>query len=148
MLEPSQAPAPYRATGDLDPLWFDENAPEAPAAVFADILATPPEDDGLVLKPKTMRAAAAREQDQYAGARLSFTAEIAGARLPIHVDIGYGDVVTPDTGIDYPSLLGQSAPRLRAYPPETAVAEKFQAMGRSLPGGISGASGLSGWISR
>ena len=129
MLEPSQAPVPYRATGDLDPLSFDENAPEAPAAVFADILATPPEDDGLVLKPKPMRVAAAREQDQYAGTRLNFMAEVAGAHLPIHVDIGYGDVATPDIEIDYPSLPGQSAPRLRAYPPETVLAEKFQAMG-------------------
>ncbi len=30
--------------------------------------------------------------------------------------------------IEYPSLLGQPAPQLRAYPPETVTAEKFQAM--------------------
>ncbi|CAN7583668.1 nucleotidyl transferase AbiEii/AbiGii toxin family protein [Phyllobacterium sp. LjRoot231] len=41
----------------------------------------------------------------------------------------YGDVITPDpVDIEYPALLGQPAPHLRAYPPETVVAEKFQAM--------------------
>jgi hypothetical protein len=99
------------------------------AAVFADILATPVEDDGVVFRPETLRAVAAREEDEYAGVRLDFVAELAGARLSMHVDIGYGDVITPGpVEIEYPSLLGQPAPRLRAYPPETVVAEKFQAM--------------------
>ena len=123
------APVPYRATGDLDLLGFGENAPAAIAAVFAEILAKQVEDDGVIFRPETLRAAAAREQDEYAGVRLDFVAELAGARLLMHVDIGYGDVITPDpVDIEYPSLLGQPAPHLRAYPPETVVAEKFQAM--------------------
>jgi hypothetical protein len=123
------APAPYRATGDLDLLGFGESAPDAIAAVFAEILAVSVEDDGVVFKHETLRAAAAREEDEYSGVRLDFIAELAGARLPIHVDIGYGDVITPGpVQIQYPSLLGYSAPRLRAYLPETVVAEKFQAM--------------------
>ena len=52
-----------------------------------------------------------------------------GARLPIHIDIGYGDAITPGVlDIEYPSLLGMPTPRLKAYPPETVLAEKFQAM--------------------
>jgi hypothetical protein len=47
----------------------------------------------------------------------------------MHVDIGYGDAITPGAvDIEYPSLLEQPPARLRAYPPETVVAEKFQAM--------------------
>jgi len=34
------APVPYRATGDLDLLGFEENAPAAIAAVCVEILAT------------------------------------------------------------------------------------------------------------
>ena len=57
------------------------------------------------------------------------TAEIVSARLPIQIDIGFGDAVTPAAQeIEYPSLLDMPAPRLRAYPPETVVAEKFQAL--------------------
>jgi hypothetical protein len=118
------APVPYRATGDLDLLGFGENAPATIAAVFVEILATKIEDDGVIFNPETLRAAAAREQDEYAGVRLDFVAELGGARLPMHVDIGYGDVITPaPVDIEYPSLLGQPAPHLRAYPPETVVAD-------------------------
>ena len=121
--------APYRATGDLDLLGFGENAPEALVATFADILAQPVEDDGVVFRPETLRAAATRAEDEHAGVRLDFVAELAGARLPMHVDVGYGDIVTPEpVEVEYPSLLDQPAPRLRVYPPETVVAEKFQAM--------------------
>ncbi|WP_335672086.1 nucleotidyl transferase AbiEii/AbiGii toxin family protein [Phyllobacterium zundukense] len=108
---------------------FGENAPAAIAAIFVEILATQVEDDGVIFRPETLRAAPAREQDEYAGVRLDFVAELAGAHLPMHVDIGYGDVITPEpVDIEYPALLGQPAPHLRAYPPETVVAEKFQAM--------------------
>lgn len=123
------APVPYRATGDLDLLGFGENAPAVIAAIFVEILATQVEDDGVIFRPETLRAALAREEDEYAGVRLDFVAELAGARLPMHVDIGYGDVITPEpVDIEYPALLGQPAPHLMAYPPETVVAEKFQAM--------------------
>jgi hypothetical protein len=40
----------------------------------------------------------------------------AGARLPIQVDIGFGDAVMPGTrNVEYPSLLDMPAARLRAY---------------------------------
>jgi hypothetical protein len=89
------APVPYRATGDLDLLGFGKNVPEAVTAAFMDILATPVEDDGLIFRPETLRAAPTREEDEYAGVRLDFMAELAGARLPMHVDVGYGDKITP-----------------------------------------------------
>ena len=54
---------------------------------------------------------------------------MGSARIPVQVDVGFGDVVTPKaTEIDYPTLLDLPAPRIRAYPPETVVAEKLQAM--------------------
>ena len=51
------------------------------------------------------------------------------ARLRVQVDIGIGDHVDPEPElIDYPSLLDFPHPRLRAYRPETSIAEKFHAM--------------------
>jgi nucleotidyltransferase AbiEii toxin of type IV toxin-antitoxin system len=45
------------------------------------------------------------------------------------VDVGIGDDVIPDPEwLEYPSLLGFPRPRLRAYRPETAIAEKVHAM--------------------
>lgn len=50
-------------------------------------------------------------------------------RLNVQVDFGVGDVVTPGPRIiDYPTFLNQPPVRLRAYPVEAAIAEKFQAM--------------------
>jgi hypothetical protein len=47
----------------------------------------------------------------------------------MQVDIGFGDVVTPDVvEVRYPTLLEFSAPVLRAYPKETVVAEKLEAV--------------------
>lgn len=123
------APVPYRATGDLDLLGLGENSPSALAAVFAEILATPVEDDGIIFKIDTLQAAVAREEEEYPGVRLTFMSDLAGACLPILIDIGFGDAITPGpVAVEYPSLLGQEPPRLKAYPPETVVAEKFQAM--------------------
>ena len=60
---------------------------------------------------------------------VTLVAELAGARIPIQADIGFGDVVTPEPErVEYPTLLGSSAPLLRAYPRETVVAEKYQAL--------------------
>lgn len=122
-------PTPYRATGDLDLLGYGDPAPERIAAVFREICGIDVEDDGVVFKPETLRAEPARAEDEYSGVRTTLTAEIAGARLALQIDIGFGDAVTPAVQeIDYPGLLDMPAPKLRAYPPETVVAEKFQAL--------------------
>jgi hypothetical protein len=98
------------------------------AEIFREVLEIPSED-GVIFKPETLRAAAARAEDEYSGVSLDVQAELAGARLPIHVDIGYGDAITPGVlDINYPSLLDMPMPRLKACPPETVLAEKFQAM--------------------
>jgi hypothetical protein len=115
---------PYRATGDLDLLGFGENTPEGIVDAFREICATPVENDGVRFLGETLKADAVRAEDEYGGVRLSLDAVIARARLPVRVDIGFGDAVTPGLSeIAYPSLLDLSQPRLRAYPPETVVAE-------------------------
>jgi len=56
-------------------------------------------------------------------------AYLGSARTNVQVDIGFGDVVTPNAKeIIYPTLLDFPQPRIRAYPRETVVAEKLQAM--------------------
>lgn len=120
---------PYRATGDLDLLGLGGNGPEQLAVIFRDILTVVVADDGVVFRVETLRAATARAEDEYAGVRIDLIAELAGARLPMHIDIGFGDAVTPGASeIEYPSMLGQPTAHLRAYPPETVVSEKFQAI--------------------
>jgi hypothetical protein len=78
---------------------------------------------------KGLRIESIREEVEYGGSRLRTTAALAGARIPITVDIGFGDAVEPGVeDIDLPVLLDMPSPHLRAYPPETVIAEKFHAM--------------------
>ena len=57
------------------------------------------------------------------------TADIAGARIIVNVDVGFGDATDPPAEwLNYPVLLDMPVPRLRGYARETVVAEKFQAM--------------------
>jgi hypothetical protein len=123
------APTPYRATGDLDLLGYGDAGAGAIVVAFQEICTVDAPDDGVTFMSDTVQAEVARAEDEYSGLRVSLQATIAGARLPIQVDIGFGDVVTPAAReVDYPSLLDMPAPRLHAYPPETVVAEKVQAL--------------------
>ena len=69
------------------------------------------------------------EDADYEGVRATFQATLGNVRLPMQIDIGFSDLVTPEpVSITYPTLLGQPAPELSAYNRETAIAEKFEAM--------------------
>lgn len=120
---------PLRPTRDLDFLGFGDNDITSLADTFRTICAHPVADDGVMFDTAGLEAAATREAAEYGGVRVRTTATIAGARIPIQVDIGFGDIVTPaPVEIDYPTLLDAPAPHLRAYPVETVVAEKFEAL--------------------
>ena len=120
---------PFRPTRDLDLLGFGDNDVAAIAHTFRAICAERVADDGVLFDGAGLETASIREAMEYGGVRVRTTATISGARVPIQVDIGFGDAVTPaPVEIDYPTLLGNPAPHLRAYPVETVVAEKFEAM--------------------
>jgi predicted nucleotidyltransferase component of viral defense system len=61
--------------------------------------------------------------------RVKFHAFLAAARIPMQVDIGFGDAVYPEPEFaSFPVLLPMKAPVIRAYPREAAIAEKLNAM--------------------
>lgn len=117
-----------RATRDVDLLGFGDPTEEALLATFREIM-TVEVDDGVNFDIDNLHAEAIREAVEYGGSRLRTTAALAGARIPITVDIGFGDAVEPGIeNIDLPVLLDMPSPHLRAYPLETVIAEKFHAM--------------------
>lgn len=127
MLLTTWLPGTARGTRDLDLLGFGEASEARLLGLFRDVLAIRAED-GVGFDPGTLRAEPIREGLKYGGLRLRGTASLSGARIAVVVDVGFGDAVEPglDT-IEYPSLLDLPTPKLRAYAPETVVAEKFQA---------------------
>jgi len=120
---------PHRATRDLDLLGHGDHDVATLITTFKEICRTSVEDDGVVFFGDAMTGEEIREGEEYAGVRLSFEAQLGVAKIPIQVDIGFGDAVVPEPEpLDYPTLLDFPAPRLLAYPRETVVAEKFQSM--------------------
>ncbi len=120
----------FRPTGDLDLLGHGDPDPAAITELFTRICHVEAPADGITFDPVTLRVEPVREADKYQGVRLSLKGELAKAIIHIQVDIGFGDHVYPSpTRQTFPSLLPElPAARILMYPPETVVAEKFEAM--------------------
>ncbi len=117
-----------RVTRDVDFLGYGDADAEALKAVFTEIMSIE-SDDALAFNTDTLTTEPIRSEVEYGGTRLRTVALLAGARIPITVDIGFGDAVAPATqDLVYPSLLKMDEAKVRAYPPATVIAEKFQAM--------------------
>ena len=120
---------PHRPTRDVDFLGFGDNSEAGLQAIFRELCGIPVEDDGLTLIAESVQVETIRDETEYGGIRVRLFGDLAGARVPIQADIGFGDVVTPEAKeAEYPTLLGNPAPHLRVYPRETVVAEKYQAL--------------------
>jgi len=119
---------PHRPTRDMDLLGFGAGELFVLERVFREITQQLVED-GLRFS-ETVKAEEIRKEANYAGARVTLLATLEQARIPLQVDIGFGDLVTPAAEqIDYPVLLEDlNPPRLGAYPVYTVIAEKLQAI--------------------
>jgi len=119
----------HRPTRDADFLANGDNNPERFRALFEEICALNVQEDGLYFDSKTVKVERIKEDDDYEGIRVTFLGYLENARQPVQIDIGFGDVVTPaPIETFFPTLLEFPRPLLWAYPKETAVAEKFEAL--------------------
>lgn len=119
----------HRPTRDVDFLGYGDTSPQRLEEVFTEITAIALPDDGLNFKQETLQAEAIKEEDEYQGVRVRLMSMLGNVRIPLQIDVGFGDAVTPDPReLELPTLLDQPSPVLRTYPRETVVAEKFQAM--------------------
>lgn len=120
---------PHRPTRDADFLGFVDPDIDKITAIFQSLCSITVDDDGLKFDPETVTAVEIRENNAYEGIRVHLSGELSGAKIILQIDIGFGDVVTPDPEeIEYPTLLDQEMPKLKAYPVYTVIAEKFEAM--------------------
>lgn len=117
-----------RFTRDIDFLAFGSDEEAELKTAFSQILAIDG-DDGLVYDIESLTAVAIREDQIYGGMRLRTEARLGNTRIPITVDLGFGDALAdPQFEIEYGSLLDFPAASIRAYSPATVIAEKFQAV--------------------
>lgn len=123
-------PDPHRATRDIDVLATGDTHDAAIRELLSEVCAIQCPDDGITFDLSALVIEPIRVEEEYAGVRSLFWAYLGVARIRMQVDIGIGDALTSAVDeIEYPPMLPH-LPRahIRAYPRETAVAEKFEAM--------------------
>jgi len=85
--------------------------------------------DGLVFDPKTVKGQRIKEDADYEGVRVKFVGFLERSRVPMQIDLAFGDIVYPrPKTFDYPVMLDLPKPRLKGYPLETVISEKLEAI--------------------
>jgi hypothetical protein len=118
----------HRPTKDLELLgWGSSDIHEVEEAIRT--ICRIEANDGILFDGESVEGTRIKEEDEYEGVRLKFHAVLASARIPMQVDIGFGDAVYPEPEFEsFPVLLPTEPPVVRAHPREAAIAEKFNAM--------------------
>ncbi len=118
-----------RPTRDVD--FLANGAADHPTirGAIETICAIPCPEDGVVFDAATLRIRNIRGDQPAGGLRARLQGSLGVIRLSLQMDIGFGDVITPERERqNYPTLLDLPTPRLWTYPRETLIAEKFEAM--------------------
>lgn len=121
-----------RTTKDIDLRGYFQPTHENVSSLINKACQYPIQDDGLVFHTNKLTITDIKTESEIPGLRVNLMATLAQARIPIQIDIGFSDEITPAVyEIHYPVLLSEfSGFNLNAYPPETIISEKFQAMVR------------------
>jgi hypothetical protein len=84
----------HRATWDLDLLGKDAGTVREVTDVIRDLCSISC-DDGIVFDPGSVSGEEITPEAEYHGVRVNLNAGLAGARIPMQIDVGFGDVVVP-----------------------------------------------------
>ena len=123
--------ASSRTTRDIDLMGFGDSGLDHLQRVFRDICSQSVTDDGLRFIPESVRAETIRGEQEYGGVRIRLYSLLERARIPLQVDIGFGNPPFPDARkVVWPGLLDFPEMQLKVYPPEASIAEKLEAMVR------------------
>ena len=118
-----------RPTRDIDFLDIRSEGRAPIHDALETICRVPCPEDGVLFDPATIRLAEIRGVQADGAVRARIMGRLDQIRLPLQIDIGVGDLITPEPEErEYPTLLDLPAPRLWTYPRETVVAEKLHAM--------------------
>jgi Nucleotidyl transferase AbiEii toxin, Type IV TA system len=118
-----------RPTMDIDMLGRTPKSVDDLVEIIGQCLAVETPDDGVNFDTKSVKGELITLDKKYHGVRIRVYGRLGNARLSLQLDFGFGDVVVPGpVEIEYPELLDFGKPHLMGYTPESAIAEKFQAM--------------------
>ena len=128
MLAAWDLPSP-RPTRDIDLLGYLDNTVDNVVSAIKVICHEPAPDDGLQFAAETVVGERITEAAEYEGVRIRLTAHLGTARIPMRIDVGFGDPLVPGPAlVSLPTLLPFPRPELRGYSRESMIAEKLHAM--------------------
>ncbi len=117
-----------RATMDIDLLAQSiPNDAEEMKKVFDDIFSIEC-DDVLQFDLNTLKVTNITEFKEYHGVNVSIMGYLDRTKVPVSIDIGFGDVIYPERmKMEFPVLLDMEVPEVYAYSIYSVIAEKFEA---------------------
>lgn len=120
----------YRVTRDADLLVCGDPDTDEIMNTFQGICEVGQmQEDGMFFDARSVEVQKTTENIDRNAVRVKITGKLGSARIPLQIDIGFGDIVTPEPeNLEYPSILNGQAAFLKSYPRYTMVAEKFEAM--------------------
>ncbi|HXQ38378.1 MAG TPA: nucleotidyl transferase AbiEii/AbiGii toxin family protein [Anaerolineales bacterium] len=119
----------HRPTRDMDLLGFGASDITSVEEVFFDLCTAQVVPDGMVFQRDSVKGERIKDEEEYEGVRIHMTALLEKTRVPLQIDVAFGDRIVPGPEeIDFPTLLEFPAPHLKSYTRESMVAEKFEAM--------------------
>lgn len=118
-----------RATRDIDLLARNmPNNVEDMKKVFEAIFSIEC-DDALRFDLGTLGVKDIAEFKKYHGVNVSIVAYLDKTKVPVSIDIGFGDAVYPGrVKMDFPVLLDMEVPEIYAYSIYSVISEKFEAI--------------------
>ena len=120
---------PFRTTRDLDLLSLVDRETATLLEAIRGVCAQPVADDGLRFDTENILVSPFSEDRTHGAIRVRTSAQLGAAIIPVQIDVGFGDAVTPGPlELEYPVLLDHPSPTLYGYPQETVAAEKFEAI--------------------
>ncbi|MEJ0057323.1 MAG: nucleotidyl transferase AbiEii/AbiGii toxin family protein [Bacteroidota bacterium] len=118
-----------RPTMDIDLLGKTANEIQSIVDKVKEIIEVEVEPDGLSFDATSVAGEPITEDADYEGVRINFEGSLGNAKIPMQIDIGFGDIIYPDpTNTELPVMLDFPNATLLCYSRESSIAEKFQAM--------------------
>lgn len=97
--------------------------------IFSEIASIECKEDAVIFDANSIKGVDIVKDGKYQGVRLTINSFIGRTSQKLQIDIGFGDVITPNPiEMEYPTILDLPTPQLISYNVETVIAEKFEAM--------------------
>ncbi len=121
----------FRTTKDSDFLMLERVEKESIKEIIKEICSiVPEENDGMSYNEDSIIFQDIKKEQNYKGLRVTLKSFLGKIPIPIQLDLGTGDIITPKNIISkFPTILEKSSsPIIMTYTPETVIAEKLDAM--------------------